>query len=336
MRPSFAIIFALLLIAARNGAAAEFHVRESCRAESAVVRLGDVADILATDQGQREQLAAIELFPSPAGTQRRAVSVRQIQDALALRGINLAQHRFSGASQITVERASERISSKRSRLTAAQSKAANQLVRAAMLAYLNVRAGGEQPWEVTFDLADEQASAVLGSQQRPQISGGIAPWVGLQQFKVLTTTAQGPATFNLQAQVVLRPSVVVAVRPIAAGARITPADVQLQISQSESINEAFCQQLDQVLGQEALGAIAAGTVLEKSALRPPLLVKRGELVTIIARSSGVRVTTRGKSRDDGSHGEVVEIEPLGSKDKLLARVSGAQQVEVYARATSAE
>ena len=330
------ILGVCLAFTAGNAVAAEFHLRETCRTDGAVVRLGDMADILAGDEAQQQSLAAIELFPSPAGAQKRAVSVRQIQDALALRGINLARHRFSGSSQVIVERVSEKAPAKRTRLTTAQSKAATQSVRAALLDYLKQQSPTEQPWEVTFELSDEQASAVLSSQEQLQVSGGIAPWVGLQQFSMLAASTRGQSTFSFQAQVLVRPSVVVAIRPIAIGARISPADVQLQTSQSDVVDQSFCQQLNDVLGQEALVAIPAGTVLKKSDLRPPLLVRRGELVTVIARSAGIHVTTRGKSRDDGAHGEVIEIEPLGSKARLLARVSGAQQVEVYARATTAE
>lgn len=82
--------------------AAEIILRPACQPAGPVVRLGDVAEIRGTEPKEREALAAVELFPAPLAGQRRVVRVREVCDLLALAGVPIAQHRFSGASEVVV------------------------------------------------------------------------------------------------------------------------------------------------------------------------------------------------------------------------------------------
>lgn len=325
------ILIALAMLCSSWAAAAELHLRPQSRPEGSVVRLGDVADVLSSDAVASESLAATELFPAPVGIYKRTVTARQIQDALVLRGVNLSSHQFSGASQVEIQRPAEKSGTK-TRLTSIQAKQSSSAVRSAILKYIEHQSSQTEPWEVTFELTDHQAAVVLAANGPLKVTGGIAPWVGLQQFAVVVPSDQQESAFTANVQVTLPASVVVAIRPIAVGQTVSPADVQLQQGHSVRPTEGTCQRLEDALGQQATRPIAAGALVETSALRPPLLVRRGDLVVVIARSAGVQVTTRGKSREDGSHGQLVEIESLGSKDKFFARVSGTQQVEIYARA----
>ena len=67
------------------------------------------------------------------------------------------------------------------------------------------------------------------------------------------------------------------------------------------------------------------------ALRTPALVRRGDVVTVYARSAGIRVRTAARARDDGSQGDLVSVESLLDRSTFFARVSGIREVEVYAR-----
>ncbi len=66
------------------------------------MRLGDVADIYVTDETQRNALRAIELCPTPPAGSSRFLRAREIQELLVLRGVNLGEHRLSGASQVEI------------------------------------------------------------------------------------------------------------------------------------------------------------------------------------------------------------------------------------------
>jgi hypothetical protein len=62
----------------------------------------------------------------------------------------------------------------------------------------------------------------------------------------------------------------------------------------------------------------------------PLLVKRGEEVTIHSRTAGVLVTTSGKALADGALGSEIAIEIDDPRTKLRGRVAGPKTVAVGA------
>ena len=80
----------------------------------------------------------------------------------------------------------------------------------------------------------------------------------------------------------------------------------------------------------------AGSVIDRETVRAPLLVRRGDVVTVYARSGSVRVRTTARARDDASAGEVVSVESLADRSTYLARVSGIREVEVFAHSPRAE
>jgi len=97
------LLLAIVLAAAWTPSfAAELRLRSQCSPHGPVVTLGDVTDILTADEKQAGRLAAVELFPAPAATRQRILQVRELQDLLLMRGVNLAEHQFSGSSQVVV------------------------------------------------------------------------------------------------------------------------------------------------------------------------------------------------------------------------------------------
>src|SRR5690606_30923844 len=92
-------------VAMQTAVAAEIRLRPRAESAGAMVRLGDLADVLAVDGSEVRRLEEIELFSSPQPGTRRFVRAREVIDALLLLGVNLAEHRLSGASQVEVSTA---------------------------------------------------------------------------------------------------------------------------------------------------------------------------------------------------------------------------------------
>jgi hypothetical protein len=79
-------------------------------------------------------------------------------------------------------------------------------------------------------------------------------------------------------------------------------------------------------GPAAQPAAAAASPSAKD-VKQAKLVERGTAVTVHARKAGVRITTSGTALQAGAAGELINVE-LEPKQRVLARVVGAQQVEV--------
>ena len=65
-------------------------------------------------------------------------------------------------------------------------------------------------------------------------------------------------------------------------------------------------------------------------VQAPIMVKRGDIVTVTSQSGGIRVRISARALRDGTHGELVQLESLGSKEKFDARVIGPREAAVFA------
>jgi flagella basal body P-ring formation protein FlgA len=83
-----------------------------------------------------------------------------------------------------------------------------------------------------------------------------------------------------------------------------------------------------VLGKRTRRAIGAKTVLRTNLIESPPLVKRGDVVVIIAESSGFIITTLGQVKKKGRLGESIPVMNYDSKKILYARVLDSSTVKV--------
>jgi flagella basal body P-ring formation protein FlgA len=337
MKRTNAYLLTILLVAGGDCAAAagaEIQLRSQCQAAGNVVVLGDVAQVHAADSQQTDELCRLELFPAPAVGSRRYVRLREVQDLLERRGVSLAGQSFSGASMVLVTGGEvvEATAPPQRQVTVSERNRTTQLIREAIVRYLEKQASAVEAWIVEVDLDDQQVRQLGGGALAVTVSGGQAPWSGQQRFTIET----GGAAIDVSAEVSTRPAVVVAVRSLPRGATVGPGDVTLERDITLVSGKEGLTRLDEVIGQQTTQAIAAGKPLDREAIRSPVVVKRNEIVTVFVRAAGVQVKAQGRARDDGSVGDVIEIESLLDRKRYLARVSGIQEAEVYARAASAD
>ena len=294
--------------------------------------LGDVVEVVA--QGaQADKLANIELFPSPPPGQQRTVRVRELQDLLANRGVSLVEHRFSGASQVVVAGLSEMVPAAEMRpVSPSAVKRAERVVNEAITKFLETEVSAEEKWQVDAKLTEAQARLIPADSQRVSVAGGEAPWTGIRNFEISVDEGGHPTSFTASATVSQRARVVVAVKAIARGETIRTADLQLRRPDAVPETAEVFHALDEVVGMEAVQTIPAGGVLQKSLLRSPVLVRRGEVITVYSRSSGIRIRVTARAREDAALGDLVAIESLTDRKAYTARVCGLQEAEIYARA----
>ncbi len=87
---------------------------------------------------------------------------------------------------------------------------------------------------------------------------------------------------------------------------------------------------EQVIGHLTRRRLSAGTILQRQHLQRPLLVERGQPVTIESRGRGFVVTREGEALEDGSRGETIRVR-LSRRESLRAVVVGDDRVRVGGR-----
>lgn len=315
--------------------AVEIRLRERVQLEAGIVRLSDIADVVGA-QSSTGNVAEIELFPVPAVGGKRYLRVRELQDMLAERKIDLLENRLTGASVVEIVNVPSPVVVSvttvkpvvRPNLTRTKNE-----VRTALVSYLRQQAKKGEVFDVVVAVNDNAAVALQQADYRFEVRGGEQPWTGRQQFELWAEGTAAPIA--IEAEVSTSPMVVVALRSLNRGAIIQAGDVELQPLPANRIVDQASVQVEEVIGRETTQALAAGQILTAKTFRSQRLVQRGNPVTVVARSSGLRVRTTARAREDGSLGEVITVESLLNRQSFFARVVGIDEVEVYARAVEA-
>jgi flagella basal body P-ring formation protein FlgA len=362
---ALAVAFAVAVLTSSrqaNSATIDVTLSERVAATSPVIRLGDVARIVTADRQRARQLSALLLMPAPAPGTQRFLQKREVEDLLAAHGEDLSQLRIDGAAQVEIttpgissgsaggpvpETTFAKPMNRHAAILAGYTEGVNDSttavskehdlrdeVRRIISSYLDAKTGQTGAWRVTCEVPARHLAQLNASKSPPTCSGGSPPWSGRQQFILSFNTADRPVKFPVYADVTpAAVPVVVAVQPIARGALITAADVELQTIESvpsATSRRAPVTSLAQLIGMEARQPISVGDVVFTDRVQSPVLVKRGEVITVVSQGGGIRVSTTARARQDGARGELVQVESLETRERFDARVIGHRQAAVFA------
>jgi flagella basal body P-ring formation protein FlgA len=202
---------------------------------------------------------------------------------------------------------------------------------------LQEQSAANPPRTLQFEMTAAQQRAAAGSTLPISIRGGNPPWSGVQRLIVSVETAEGPASFPLEVRVSVPSMVVAASHPLSRGAIIHADDLTLVHGDAhdDSENGAF-HAMEEAVGKQTTKTVAEGKVLTPDAVQAPLLVRRGDVVTVYARTAGIRIHTTARSKDDGALCDLVAVESLTDRKSFTVRVCGPRETEVFAQAALAE
>jgi flagella basal body P-ring formation protein FlgA len=130
--------------------------------------------------------------------------------------------------------------------------------------------------------------------------------------------------------------VVAAVRSLPRGAILRAGDLTMVNGNSGDGGNGSFASIEEVVGKQATKVIAEGKILTPDALQSPLMVRRGDVVTVYARTAGIRIHTTARAKDDGAMGDLVSVESMTDRKQFTARVSGPREMEVFAQAALAQ
>lgn len=129
--------------------------------------------------------------------------------------------------------------------------------------------------------------------------------------------------FVVRAKVSAR--IVLAANEIGAGKVITDEDLLLERHDISTLSDSVSDPKE-VVGMSAKRTVRVGEVLRTGSLASPVLVKRGDLVNIIATRDQVTVTMSGEAMDAGAKGSQVRVRN-SSGNIIRARVTGPGEVQ---------
>jgi flagella basal body P-ring formation protein FlgA len=301
------------------------------------------------------------LMPAPAPETSRYLQQREIADMLAASGVDLADIRFVGAPRVAiagrrfieaaafnepVTNSGNASVDKRNAILAgtsanaatvqldeSQAAALKALVGRMVGEYVKSKMGKANVGRIECSIQGSQLGQLAMATSAPVCSGGSAPWTGRQNFVFSFATPDGPAKVQVAADIAEPPiPAIVATRPVARGSVITAADVELRMVEpttKTSGTRAVAASIEKIIGQEARQPLQTGEIVFADQVKSPLLVKRGDLISVGSQGGGIRVRTSARALQDGAHGELIQIEALESKQRYDARVVGVRQAAIF-------
>lgn len=128
--------------------------------------------------------------------------------------------------------------------------------------------------------------------------------------------------------VTVRRAVVITAQPLERGKVLAPGDVILADREVGAIAGGYLTSVDAAVGRVLRRAVPAGAPLAPALLESPVLIRRGQAVTLEARTGALLVQAPGVARADGALGERIEVQNLSSKKVLQAVVKNEKYVEI--------
>lgn len=121
---------------------------------------------------------------------------------------------------------------------------------------------------------------------------------------------------------------VVATEAIRKGDLITRQQVRVRETLIDNNTDMVIDDTSLVVGQVAARNIEPGDVVAAGAVQAALAVRRRAVVDVTYLRNGVRISFSGKALEEGSVGQMIEVEHQATREVFLAQVTGTNQVRV--------
>ncbi|MHA1565330.1 MAG: flagellar basal body P-ring formation chaperone FlgA [Alphaproteobacteria bacterium] len=112
------------------------------------------------------------------------------------------------------------------------------------------------------------------------------------------------------------------------GSRIGEGDIVLKQFRASTIRGNIITDPASMVGLAPRRALSAGMPIAIAELGQPLLVRRGRPVTMTFQNNNMTLTATGRALDDGSHGDLVQIQNTKTLKTIDAVVTGSDRVAV--------
>jgi len=129
-----------------------------------------------------------------------------------------------------------------------------------------------------------------------------------------------PWSLYVSAKIIKYADIYVAKRYLPRGTQLTKSDITLERRDITSQSAGYITELEAISGKILRRPLRHNSVIPPSALHEPLLVKRGDKVTIVAQNAGIKVRMKGKALINGTEGETIKVRNLSSKRIIEGKV----------------
>lgn len=284
-------------------------LRAAVKVSSDIVRIGDLID-------NAGAAAPIAVYRAPDLGTTGTVPVAQVLAALRAHQVIGVETRE--LKEISVTRLARTVEGKEIEAQVARAlERKNGLGDAANLALTFDR----DPGDVRLDAGNNGAIQPVAVRYEPRSNRFDVT------FEIANDSGLAPAKLRFTGTAIEMVEAAVLTRNVERGDILKSSDVVTERRPKAEVG-ADAAARDNAVGLQARRQLRSGQALRVADLTKPDLVQRDQSVTLIYEAAGLYLTMRGKSLDNGTEGDVVNVMNLQSKRNITGIVSGRGQVTI--------
>lgn len=301
---ALAVAFLALWVASAH--AQEVNLRSAVIVEGNYIMLGDLFDNAGPN-------AAKKIAYAPAPGKRVTFDAKWLYKVA--QAYKLPWRPFSSTTHAVVERSSQIIQ--------------RDEIHDALAQALRARGTGD---EIEIELMNNNSNFYVAADKAASVGVDNLNYdPGTGRFvATIAVPANDPAA--MRTRVTGRIHKLVSIPVLAEGKRrgevIRSNDIKWRDVRASEVREHVITDDEELVGMSAKREIKPSSVIHISQIRRPLLVSKGNLVTIEMQHGGMSLSTQGKALDEGSMGDVVRVTNIRSNKVVEARINGTNRVEV--------
>lgn len=302
---SLSLVILFLLAGARSAFAAT--VKPVSTIEGALLTAGDVFAGITADK------ASFVLGPAPLPGKDMVLDSRTLYRIAS--ALNLPWRPQTMTEQAVIRRAATIVDSKTIR-----SAVSDKLHKEGIAGRFNITFTGQTPQIVLphDQPAQMEITKLKIDHQNDRFEATIA-----------APSAEHPITeISLSGTIERLVSVPVLKNTIRNGTIIGASDIAWIELPERDVQYDILTKEDALLGMTARRAAAAGKPLRANELQPPMLVSRGDKVTIVLKNNDMTLTAHGKALQSGAKGDIIRVVNASSNRSLEAVISGDRTVYI--------
>lgn len=284
--------------------------------EADVVRLSDIAALTGATHDQLNALGATVVGKAPQPGQTRFVGADYIRIRLKQAGFEPAALIFSGPSDVRITRLS----------TALPTRQIQRVVDTAIRRRMPWKNENVSISGISFD---ETVNLPTGKLTYRVVPKRHEDYLGNTTLALhLFVDGEPVRKLWVNATISVMADVVTVIRPLGKHQHIQREDLSIQRLDMADLGSDTVGRIEDALGNRTTRMIYPNTVLQSSMMATPPLVRRGDVVKIVADAGPMTVTATGVVKQQGRKGEMVRVMNTDSKRVIIARVTGPGAVKV--------
>jgi flagellar basal body P-ring formation protein FlgA len=157
---------------------------------------------------------------------------------------------------------------------------------------------------------------------------GFLLLAGLPAMLLLAGSAFADTTFGTSARAIVSAKIVVPARDIMRGEVLGESDLTFADAPAGVLATNTVTKFDALVGMQTRRALRTGESLRPDDVRRPVIVIKGQTVTMRFSAPGVELTAMGRAMSEGGVGDTVTVQNPVSFRMINAVVEGAGTVRV--------